>query len=85
MLATEAFAADRVSKIVEEISGMVARIEYRSSTIKGSTDHSTARMYDDLADCSNVAKREDSAHLDETQFQDYNSWGDLINSSHILK
>ena len=57
MLATEAFAADRESKTVEEMSGLVAKTECRSSTIKGSTDSSTARMYDNLANCFKCGKK----------------------------
>jgi len=67
------------------MSGLVARTECRSSTIKGSTDRSTARMYGNLADCFKWDKKGDSAHLGETHFQEYNSWGGLTNSSHILK
>ena len=48
MLATEGLAADKEPSTVEETSGLLARIECRSS---GSTDRSTAKMYDSLADC----------------------------------
>jgi len=53
MLVTEAFAADRV----EDSRRVVAKTEWRSSTIKGSTDRSTARMYDNLADCFKCGKK----------------------------
>ena len=46
MLATEALAADKQSRTVEEISDLLAKIECRSSIIRGSTDRSIARMYD---------------------------------------
>ena len=50
-MTTEALAADRELRTVGETSGLLARTEYRSSTISGSTDRSTARKYDSLADC----------------------------------
>ena len=51
MLATEALAADKQARTVEEISDLLAKIECRSSIISGSTDRSIARMYESLADC----------------------------------
>jgi len=38
MLATEALAADKESKTVGEMSGLLATMEWRSSTISGSTE-----------------------------------------------
>ena len=48
-LATEALAADKELRTVEETSGLLASSEYHSSTISGPTDHSTARKYESLA------------------------------------
>ena len=49
MLATEALAANRESKTAEGVSGQLTTIEWRNSTISGSTDHSIARLYNNLA------------------------------------
>jgi len=74
-LATEAFAADKELITVEEMSGLLAKTEWCSSTIKGSTvifplpEYMTALLI-----ASNVVKRVDSG---ETQFQEYDSWGTL--------
>jgi len=50
MLTTEALAADKESKTVGEMSGVLATMEWRSSTISGSTEHSCDKIHDNLAD-----------------------------------
>ena len=67
-----------------EMSRLLATTEWHGSPISGSTDHSTAKMYDNLADSfksSDGVKREDSTHLGEKQFQEYNYEGGSTNSS----
>ena len=48
ILATKALVAGRESKTVGEMFELLATIEWHSSTINGSTDHSIAKIYDNI-------------------------------------
>ena len=83
MLATEALAADKQSRTVEEMSDLLAKIECRSSIISGSTDCSTAGMYESLADCFRCGKKGSPTRPGGKQFQECNFWGGSTNFSQI--